>query len=102
LGICLSLLASGDPGSANGSIPELHEHFVNGTFKVKTLEEATAFGEMCKAIFFIQKLERPTASYCPSPCKKANKIEFDELVAAFITAIPVCLKSKGELQRLYS
>jgi hypothetical protein len=83
LGICLSLLASGDPGSANGSIPELHEHFVNGTFKVKTLEEATAFGEMCKQFSSFKNWRGRPLLIALHRVKKANKIEFDELVAAY-------------------
>lgn len=83
LGICLSLLSLGDPGSANGSNTLLHQQFTDGTFKVNTPVEANEFGELCKNFSSFKNWRSRNLLIALFRIMKAKKIDFDELIAAY-------------------
>lgn len=97
LGVCLSLLVNGDPGSQNGSVSELHQQFTDGTFKVKTLEQAQELGELFKRFSVFKNWRSRALIIALYRIKKANTADMDDLVDAF-NKNPDMLKEHANLK----
>lgn len=97
LGVSLSLLAKGDPGSQNGSIAELHQAFIDGSFKVKTLAEAEEHGEFCKQFSAFKNWRSRALIIALHRIKQASKVSMDDLIDAF-NKNPDMLKEHANLK----
>lgn len=83
LGLSLNLLTNGSPGSVTGGQADLMNEFEKGNFIVKTYDEAVAFGNKCKLFSAFKNWRSRHFLIAISRVLIANKINFDEVVAAY-------------------
>ncbi len=83
LGVCLYLLSEGNPGKATGSLPELYEEFTNGKFKVTKLDEANAFGDICKQFSAFKNWRSRAFVLAIYRIIKAEKVPIEDVIEVF-------------------
>ena len=83
VGVCLSLLDNGTPGSSTGGHAELTEKFQQGKFVVNKMNEAVEIAEMAKQFEKFKNWRGRVFILALYRIREAKKVDIADLVVAF-------------------